>query len=313
MTINCYYHQDPDDVWMVGLCLDSIVDALIESFSHRHTFNKIDSSSLKNPNVGSWDKWAYFNLMLENPENKKYIVITFWDRMSSLNPDNGWDTENIVEVITGSGVAVYGWDHIFRPLKDFTYTPFTYPVATRAIYNQIENLCNTPNSQRVTPEKPYFRGTLYGIRILLSEDDRFDVSNEWLENIEYVNALNEYSINLSLNGSGEICYRDMEVMGLGSCLIRPKLVVQHDDPLIPNHHYISIDFDHLPDENAFSDNNEYLKLQAEVIYDRYLEVKDDTDFINEVAKNGQEWYKRNVPPHKMGELAVRLINFDKLK
>jgi len=305
MNINCLYQQDPNDVWMVGKVLDTIVNALTAHYDGVHTFTKIDTSYMNPHDV--WNKFGYFNLMLQNPENNKYIVITFWDKMFNIVPDCGWDTENIVEVLASSGV--HDDDHYYTPLQNFEYTPFTYPVATQEALVHINNL-SRPNSQRVTPDKLSFKGALYQLREVLSNDDRFDVTGERVTCEEYISDLNNNSINLSLNGSGETCFRDMEVLGLGSCLIRPKLVAQFDDPLIPNYHYISVDFDHLP---LLDIRDNYVESQADVVYNRWLEVKDDTDFINEVAKNGKEWFDRNVPPHKVAEKAVKLLDFDKLK
>ena len=147
----------------------------------------------------------------------------------------------------------------------------------------------------------------------LSQDDRFDVKStsdgEYLHYSEYVKHLNKYAINMSLNGAGQICFRDMEILGLGTALFRPKLTVDFHNPLIPNHHYISVDYDSIKGVQPFP---KFYKLLSDLMIERWEEVKDDRDFINKVAKNGKEWFDNNVPKEKHGEILLDILNLDKL-
>ena len=50
-----------------------------------------------------------------------------------------------------------------------------------------------------------------------------------------------YKICLSLNGAGEICNRDMEILASGSILFRPELNQKFHEELIPDYHYVTFD------------------------------------------------------------------------
>jgi uncharacterized FlgJ-related protein len=115
---------------------------------------------------------------------------------------------------------------------------------------------------------------------------------------------------MNLNGAGEICYRDMEILGLGTALFRPKLLVQFDDPLIPDHHYISVDYDSIKDEKK---QDIFFKKFSDLIIQRWNEVVKDKEYINFVAQNGRKWFENNVSKEKHGEIAIKLIDFNKLK
>lgn len=88
---------------------------------------------------------------------------------------------------------------------------------------------------------------------------------------------------------GDFCLRDIELYGLGIPTIRPKYAVEAKDPLIPDHHYISVDCEF--DETYRYKNPEDL---ANRIIKKYREVINDTDRLNEISRNARNWYINNV-------------------
>jgi hypothetical protein len=114
---------------------------------------------------------------------------------------------------------------------------------------------------------------------------------------------------MSLNGAGQICFRDMEILGLGTALFRPKLSVDFHNPLIPDYHYISVDYDSIKGVQPI---RKFYQLLSDLMIERWNEVKHDRDYINEVAKNGKEWFDNNVPKEKHGEILLNILNFNKL-
>jgi hypothetical protein len=99
-------------------------------------------------------------------------------------------------------------------------------------------------------------------------------------------------------------------MGLGGALFRQKLVVDFHNKLIPNHHYIAVDFDDIPTD---TDYVTYWHKLADRIHERFQEVKDDHDFIDFVAKNGRKWYEENGTSEKNADIIVSLLDFNKIK
>ena len=111
--------------------------------------------------------------------------------------------------------------------------------------------------------------------------------------ISYINQVTNYKVVLGMGGGGgfscgDLCLRDIEMFGLGVPVLRPKLIVETRDELIPNHHYISVDVD--VDKSFKYSNPEKL---AGSIVKRFMEVKDDDDFLKEVSSNARDWYVRN--------------------
>ena len=104
-----------------------------------------------------------------------------------------------------------------------------------------------------------------------------------------------------MNGAGEICNRDIEILSVGSVLLRPKLKQIFHDPLIENFHYISFENGSTPKE------------QLEIIRAKYEEIKTNHDLLNTVAKNGLDWYKRNGTINANVEILKKIININKLK
>lgn len=300
MTYNCYYHTDPVDYWMPSHCHRSIVNHLIAKYPE-HTFNVIDTQPTGKLN---WEKFGYHGLIIENDNTGKYFVFTYWDSMQSFTKENGWDLDNLVEIFTGSGAFT---DLVkYRELINPKIVPFTYPIANKHIERAIEE--NKSISKHV-PAKPTFRGKTYNFREYLKNDNRFKVNTDIIDYEGYVDEISRDAIGFSPNGNGEICMRCMEIMAVKSCLFRAKLTTKFHDPLIPDYHYISYDCDSI---DHIQNHEEYYQARADIIYNKWLEVKDNVDLINHVTANGHAWYKRNVPPVQHGRLATELVKLYKL-
>jgi hypothetical protein len=88
---------------------------------------------------------------------------------------------------------------------------------------------------------------------------------------------------------GDFCLRDIELYGLGIPTIRPKYAVQTEDPLIPDYHYVSIDCQF--DETYRYKNPDIL---ADRIIERYQEVINDQDYLEQISNNARKWYIDNI-------------------
>jgi hypothetical protein len=113
--------------------------------------------------------------------------------------------------------------------------------------------------------------------------------------------------NTPFDHPGEFCYRDIEYMSVGLPFIRIEYKDSVHDPLLPNHHYISI-----PREKAYV---EYEKNGDEGVADlyinKYLEVKDDQDLLNFISKNQIEWFDRNIKSPNIEKLTFELLELNK--
>lgn len=336
MKLNIYY-ESGGTAWCHCMAFNETYDLLLETFPEIE-FNFVDSVSLRLPEtyMGPGSKFGPHFMIIENDETKKYFIISYWDKIGDLKKTN-WDLENCVEVFTSSGVH---FDDFYYKSLGIEYTPISYVTTTMDNQRLIEELYNNKppfekqtmydkvkktlkvgkpknTTGRIYPDKLMFRGYLYLFRRYLESDNRFNVLSTQLEGNyldagNYIRELDKYNLNLSLNGAGEICFRDIEILGLGTALIRPKLVTKFHNELIPDYHYISVDFSSVEwNILDYPDPLYWIKLSNK-LHERFMEVKDDWDFINYVAENGRKWYTENGTTKANAKIIVSLLDFKKL-
>lgn len=308
MVINCYYEY-PGNEWNIPHYFQLFFDELKKKYPE-YIFNSIDTRTLPERTSSPCSKYSHHHMMIQNESTKKYFLVTYWDKMNCIHEGTGWDMENCVEIITASGTHIE--DTYYTPMEE-EFTPFSYLTPRSDSDNMINELCGTDNNDRIIPDKPLFKGYLYEFRLFLYNDDRFNVQKTGegthFHYPDYIKHLNQYGINMSLNGAGQICFRDMEILGLGTALFRPKLSLDFHNPLIPDYHYISVDYDSI---KGVKPKNQYYSLLSDLMINRWNEVVKDRDFINEVARNGKKWFDENVPKEKHGEILINLLDFNKL-
>lgn len=171
--------------------------------------------------------------------------------------------------------------------------------------------------------KLYWRGSLYndpnagygaylGVRtaVELLPDllgNNFFYGNYPIDFSSYIQEALNYRVVLSIGGGGgavcgDICFRDVEMFGLGIPVIRPRYIVEMQDALLPDVHYVSVDVDF---DDLFKYSNH--KLLAQQIASRYDEVINDIEFLNYISGNAREWYCRNVAPPSITEKIITLL------
>jgi len=229
-------------------------------------------------------------MTIRNLDNKKYIIVSYWDKAIELTWEgNGWDNQNCVDIITSSGVS-----------KEMGFfTPFSYLTYSLDFENDSEKY-RLPFYDKKN-NNLFFRGFLYDMRYELFKISPEIVTNIKIPSYNYVKELNENRINLSLNGAGEICNRDIEILSVGSVLLRPKLNQLFHNPLIPEKHYVSFEI------------NEDPVIQLKNIKNKFNEIKNETDFLEKIASNGLDWYKINGNVKSNVEILKKIINIEKLK
>lgn len=164
---------------------------------------------------------------------------------------------------------------------------------------------NAPQDSRM-----YFRGETFS-RTILSHftPDVFYGGNSIGGFDTYANELIKFKLGLSVAGRGEMCYRDVEYMALGVPFIRFEYTTEFFEPLIPNVHYISVDRpDDLVDWMKLDRLGE--KHHAELIIKRYLEVKDDDEFLNFISKNAKEYYNKYLSPSSSVDFTIKMLGYE---
>jgi hypothetical protein len=228
-------------------------------------------------------------MTITNLDNKKYIIITYWDKPIEMTWDgNGWDSKNMVELIASSGTIP---EMGFIP---FSYLP--YSISFDMLSKDSKKIEDKPNNELI------FRGYLYGDRLNLSKTGVIKVVDDKISPFsKYFEDLTNNKICLSLNGAGEICNRDIEILSARSVLLRPKLKCEFHNNLIPNYHYIPFELNDNP------------KVQSEIILNKYDEIKDNLELLKFISENGYQWYLENGTINSNVEILKKIININKLK
>lgn len=106
----------------------------------------------------------------------------------------------------------------------------------------------------------------------------------------YFNELCGVRVGLAIPGVGELCHRDIEYMAIGVPMLRLEYMTQMNPALIPNYHYIAVKRDGLPlDVNKDrTGGTEYARRYV----DRYLEVRDDEQFLESISLNAKKYYNQ---------------------
>ncbi len=270
--------------------------------------------------------------VIKNPETNKFMIISWCDKgyyisRSGLEKTHpfyekykttwGWDLDNCVNLF--QPIGVHSDDVNYKPLiphdcydesgnrKDcleYTYTPCTITTHFKDGLKQIE--ISYKNKNRVIPEKLFFRGSGTPFRQYLRDhDDRFDI--DWygrLSGEDFMKELSQYSIIIDVNSVAEISVRTIDGMGLGCAVIRPELIIQYHNKLIPNYHYAAVDCDDLSDFPKLADA--YIK--------KFEELKENPSLVEFYSKNGRKWYEENCTLESYVRIYLEeLIDLERLK
>jgi len=139
-------------------------------------------------------------------------------------------------------------------------------------------------------DKFYFRGTSLEIRAILQGfNPKYFEGGLPIGGFEtYASDIINYKIAYSTAGRGEFCYRDIENMAMGIPILRFEYSHEMNPPLIPNFHYISVPRPSITTEHQLTPDH------APLIENRFLEVKDDKNFLDFISKNAREYYEKYI-------------------
>jgi hypothetical protein len=248
-----------------------------------------DGESFSTPHGSLW--------IIENVETKKFHVSDFGDDCAHVFP--------LVYFKNFGGMTLGQYnrhkietdipEQHLRDLIKPGYYPESFWNFGERNFDTIQKLRNSVTLD----SRLHFRGTVYpGLRdtveVLTNKySPQVYIGAGRLDFTKYLAEVASFKMTLSMGMStynSDLCFRDIEMFGLGIPVIRPRLYVELADPLIPDVHYISCDVE-LDPYTLWTDNP---KSAADVIYKKYNSVVSDNKFINYVSANAKEWYTRNI-------------------
>lgn len=131
---------------------------------------------------------------------------------------------------------------------------------------------------------------------------------------DYLKEIIKYKIGLSIGGVAEYCYRDFEYMALGIPMIRAEYKTTSLVPLVPNYHYISVErnsayFPYEHRDPRRSDRDATIDY-VHAVQRKFIEVKDDEEFLMFIRKNGRDYYNNYIKPDSLIENSMKIINVE---
>ena len=245
-------------------------------------------------------KFSHFFVIIENPDNKKFFVISYWDKLKDIALDGTfWDLENCMGIFPSAGTHTD--DCSFMPI-DLEYTPAAPLTIHKSLEDKAQELYRL-KVPKTTPESLFFRGGDYGFRSYLSRNDnRFIINHERIDTQAFANEMAKNTINIDINAVAEISGRTIDAMALGTALIRPRLSIKYHNPLIPDYHYAEVKCEDLSNWPKLADA--YVK--------RFEELKKDEEQVKFFSENGRKWYEENATIEAHVSILKKLIDLNKL-
>lgn len=238
--------------------------------------------------------------VIEFEDTGEFYILSVSDRLSTaiLNEQNNPSLKKVL-------VSQFNYDYLKNYIKDSIekYSPWIYFQQEVFDYEKFYEKRKTFNT---FIDKMYFRGTISERPITQFFDKKYVEGFGSIPN--YFDDLIKYKIGLSIAGVGELCYRDIEYMCMGMPFLRFEYLSELNPKLIPNYHYISVDRpDDIPNHNGLSTDRLGLEKHAKLIEKRFLEVKDDLDFLNFISKNAREYYTTYLNENNVNH-TIKLLN-----
>ena len=199
------------------------------------------------------------------------------------------------------------WGDNLRNLEGYNFTleiTTSYPFSPKINYDYFYHIRQLKKQEDLIDQMFFKTTTGRGDEKKLSDINLINQSFSPKPFDQYLEMSINYKIGLSIPGGGyELCHRDFDCMSVGLPLLRLELVGKYNPELIPNYHYISVPRDNIGYDNFIDlkggDNyiNEYKK--------RFMDVKDDFEFLNFISKNSFLYYKENLSPEKR---LIKILN-----
>jgi hypothetical protein len=252
-------------------------------------------------NKHSDSPFNWFNLIIMNKKNEKMFIHCWYDYS---NATIEYCVKNNLNVVKFSAVSNLSDEYI----KKYEFIqPSIYYLENWSDHDLILQL----RKHEKTNDKIYFAGLNHGIRENImnklktyNEFEIYSKREEFREKQKYYEELSDCKFGLSLNGAANICYRDLELFGLGVINLRENLICNFYDPLIENEHYFK-----------FMDNEIVSKIWHNQPVDEIIQekIKFFNDFYktkeyNEMTEKSYEWFVKNCTPNNQFDILYSFLD-----
>jgi len=242
-------------------------------------------------------------MIIENKQTKEFVVLSVSDLLtgSVLNHQSNPLCKKILFCQFDRDLI---YRHLRSPENKEKFSPWIYFPSN--LYD-VDTIYEMRKNTTEFIEKFCFWGTSLEARQILTHFDNslFDGGRPIGDFYTYAKKLISYKVGLSIAGRGEFCYRDIENFAIGLPILRFEYKNEMVNPLIPNYHYISVN---RPDDLPI--DREGQKHHAEMLEKRFLEVKDDLDFLNFISKNARKYYEDYLSQEGAINLTYKILNLN---
>jgi hypothetical protein len=252
----------------------------------------------------------WYNLVIYNPNNERMFVHSWFDYAPEIIRYSIVNNFNVIKFSCVSNLN----DNIIDEYKNkIIVHPSVYYLENWSDVNTITSM----NNSNVRQNRAYFNGLNHGhrekIMNFLSKHKFFNIKSksnpeDFRQKNEYYSELSNHNYGVSLNGAANICYRDLELFGLGVLNLRQPLNSKTHNPLIKNIHYIELLDENFTNQIIFNDDN-----PDEIIMKKIEELMDFsiTSEYKDMIDESKKWFIDNCLPENQYKILVSFFdNFD---
>ena len=257
-----------------------------------------------NNQTGNIFNW--FNLVIYNQTTDKFFVHSWYDYAPEILKYSVTNNFNVVKFSCVSNLT----DSVIEEYKDnIIVQPSVYYVEN---WKDIECILSTEKSS-FKDDRIYFNGLNHGIRenVLnsLSMNSFFNIKTKnnpehFKQKKDYYDEVSKHKFGLSLNGAANICYRDLELFGLGVLNLRQPLNSKTYEPIIKDVHYVEFINDDLV-QKILSKENVDLIIDEKV--NEILEFS-MTNQYNDMIQESKRWFINNCIPENQFKTIVSFLD-----
>jgi len=264
--------------------------------------------------IGNCFTLSDVDMIIENLDTNEISVISFTEYFNSVTV-HYMRSEYFKSMVLShfNYHHIYYWikrDHLLH--KMHLVRPGIFPLY---LDFDIDYYRNLRDSSELNQEL-FYKGSLYSsyrqVVELLADQNKITLDHVKFE--EYLRVLSQSDMALSYyldldkyqgpwDHPGEFCYRDMEYMAIGVPFVRIEYRDSVHDGLYPNHHYVSINR-----ETAYQVYKDLGDAGvADLLYNKYLEVRNDREFLKFVSNNQRQYYDSYCRLEKSSELVFQQL------
>jgi hypothetical protein len=242
-------------------------------------------------------------MIIENKETKEFVVLSVSDSLTGAilnHQSNPLCKKILVAQFDEQNIK----NHLREPQNFYKYRPWIYFPSNEF---DLDSKYQKRISLSELTDKFCFWGTSIEDRKILSNfnEEYFSGGLPIGDFNGYSEKLIQFKVALSIAGRAEFCYRDVENFGMGIPIIRFEYKNKMYNHLIPNFHYVSVN----RPEDLYYDrlgNKEH----AEMIENRFREVKDDKEFLDYISRNARKYYEDYLSPKGSVEFTYKILDLE---